>query len=303
MELAEVRDLEITVLVDNFYDGLLPAAADVERYGIVADGRIAPPLHAEHGLSYLISWVTDRRHQLLVDFGLSPRGVRENAERMGVDLTQVEALVLSHGHFDHYLGLGELLPLLPKGIPFYTGDDVFRHRYLSYAGTTHDLGELSRELLAGFDLRIVADPAEILPGALVSGQITRRTAFELGSPATLVEAGDDIRQDDFPGEQALGFRTRDGLVVVSSCAHAGIVNTVLHLQETSATDRVRAVIGGFHLSGAPEGKVAATVGAMREIAPERLVPMHCTGPQAERAFHAALPEATAVNAAGSRWHF
>jgi len=303
MGLLDARNLEIAVIVDNFYDGLLPSASDVERYGLVQGGGIAPPLHAEHGLSYLISWDADRRHKILVDFGLSGTGVRDNVARMGLDLSDVEALCLSHGHFDHFLGLAELLPLLPRGIPFYAGNDVFRHRYLSLGGTRHDLGQLSRDLLGDFDVRLLREPAEILPGAIASGPIQRRTSFEKGSPSSFVATDEGLRPDDFPGEQALGFPTEDGLVVVSSCAHAGIVNTVLHLRDVSGVRHVRAAIGGFHLSGAPAEKIAATVSAMRDIGPDRLVPMHCTGPDAERLFHAEMPEATAVNAAGSRWHF
>ena len=303
MELRISRNLEITVLMDNFSDGLLPSTPEVSRHGLVRDGRLSPPLIAEHGLSYLIAWEADRSHQILLDFGLSAAGVRQNLETLGLDLSGVEAVVLSHGHFDHYGGLAALAPLLPSGIPLYAGVDVFRHRYLKLGEQLADGGQLRKDSLGALAPRLVRQPQEILPGALLSGEIPRLTEFEKGAPNLLVEEDGEIQQDNFVGEQALGFRTGEGLVVISACAHAGIVNTVRHFQELTGEKRIRGVIGGFHLSGAPEGKIRATVAALAELDAKRLVPMHCTGVVAQRELAERMPEITGVNAVGSRWRF
>lgn len=303
MELSLSRNVEIAVLMDNYSDGLLPSTPEVSRYGLVREGKLAPPLLAEHGLSYLVSWHSDQPHLILLDFGLSASGVRENLNRMGFKLDRVEALVLSHGHFDHYGGLAELLPLLPPGIPLYAGEDVFSHRYLKAGEQMADAGQLSKEVLAGMEIRLIKEPQEILPGALLSGEIPRRTEFEKGAPNLLIEEDGEVHPDDFSGEQAMAFRTEEGLVVISACAHAGIVNTVRHFQEVTGVREIRGVIGGFHLSGAPEGKIRATVEAVAELGANRLVPMHCTGVVAQRELAERLPEATGVNAVGSRWRF
>lgn len=303
MELPLSRNVEITVLMDNFSDGSLPMAPDVTRYRLVMDGKLAPPLMAEHGVSYLVTWESDRPHQILLDFGLSTHGVRQNLDGMGLKLDGVEALVLSHGHFDHYGGLAELVPLLPKGLPLYAGEDVFNHRYLKAGEQVADVGQLSKEVLAGMEIRLIREPREILPGALLSGEIPRRTEFEKGAPNFLVEEDGVVHSDNFVGEQALCFKTEQGLVVISPCAHAGIVNTIRHFQEVTGEREVRGVIGGFHLFAAPAEKIRATVEAVVELGAKTVVPMHCTGMVAQREMAERMPEATGVNAVGSRWRF
>ncbi|MCY0886466.1 MAG: MBL fold metallo-hydrolase [Firmicutes bacterium] len=302
--MTTVRDLEITVVMDNLSDGLLASGPEVDRYGLTGGASLSVPLVSEHGLSYFISWTAEgERHHLLLDFGLSAGGTRHNLEQLGLDPGRVEALVLSHGHFDHFGGLAALRPLLPAGIPFYAGADVFRHRYLVAGGVRADVGALDPGLVEGFRVELLEAPREVLPGAWLSGPIARTTPFETGSPYLLVETPAGVVADTFPGEQALAFPTPEGLVVISSCAHAGIVNTVRHLQAVTGVERVAAVLGGFHLSGAPRERVEATVDALAVLEPARLVPMHCTGLQAWQRFAERLPEATAVNAVGSRWRF
>ncbi len=314
--LKSVHELRIMVLMDNYYDGLLPSTTYAHRRGLSSEGTgiapLPPPLRAEHGLSYYVEVARGReRHALLCDFGASPDGVARNLEALSLDLSGAEALVLSHGHFDHYLGLGQVvsrhLPATRRPLPLYLGKEAFARRFMvPPKGRTVDLGRLSPEEVAnlGLEVRQVDRPAEILPGVLVTGEIPRETPFEQGAPVLQIERDGQLVADRFPGELSLVFHVENrGLVVLSSCAHAGIVNTVRWARQLTGTGGVLAIIGGFHLSGAPAEKVARTVEALREFGPEVIVPMHCTGFQATTAIAEGFPGAFTLNSVGTEYRF
>lgn len=138
--------------------------------------------------------------------------------------------------------------------------------------------------------------------ALVSGEIPRRTTYEVLSPAMRVEQAGQEVQDRLPGEQALIYQLRGkGLVVLTACSHAGMVNTVLHAREVTGVSEVHAVIGGFHLSGASAERIGQTVEGLAEIAPEVIVPMHCTGLATIEALQHRLPGRVIYNSAGTQY--
>lgn len=314
---AVAGEVKITVLIDNFYDGLLtPEKNVVQRYGFYgtgARGEVELPVHltAEHGFACHIEVNADgQKRALLMDFGLSGEGTARNIGAMNIDLSGVGAAVLSHGHFDHYGGLEKVMaglkPFNKLPLPLYVGKEVFSQRYVCPPGLKLNLGKLepARVEAAGCEIREISRPAEILPGVLVIGPIPRVTEFEQGSPTLMVEREGGLEQDDFPGELSLAFNLAGkGLVIMTACAHAGIVNIVRRAVELTGVKKIHAVLGGFHLSGAPGGKIEKTVAGLAGMRPDVIAPMHCAGFQALKLFSESMARAFVLNSAGSQYIF
>jgi 7,8-dihydropterin-6-yl-methyl-4-(beta-D-ribofuranosyl)aminobenzene 5'-phosphate synthase len=232
-------------------------------------------------------------------------------------LNKLEALGLSHGHLDHW---GNLIPILKannkkirKGIHLYVGADAFDNKFAKLPPPydpnvgLSDLGQLNRGELESVDVvKIVQvkEPTPLIPGAYMTGDIDRVTAYEKGSPILLVKKGDNLERDYFVGEQSLMFNVKGkGLVVLSSCAHSGIVNTVKQAQKVSGIDKVHAVMGGFHLTGAKPEVIQQTIADIKAVTPEYIVPMHCSGFEAITGFSRAMPDQFIINVAGTRYTF
>jgi 7,8-dihydropterin-6-yl-methyl-4-(beta-D-ribofuranosyl)aminobenzene 5'-phosphate synthase len=314
VKIPEVEKLVITIITDNYYDCLRPNYKVARRYFIIPGTSI----HSEHGLAYYIEAVVNGKpNAFMFDYGLDFQGVSKNMELLDIDVRRLEALGLSHGHFDHW---GNLIAILKynrtkirKGIPLYVGEEAFSQRFANLPAGPFDvsgmidLEQLRRdeiESLAVARIVEVKDPTPIVPGAYLTGSIERVTEYEKGSPILLIKRGGKMEPDLFMGEQSLVFNVKGkGLVVVSSCAHAGIVNTVKHAQKMTGTNKVHAVIGGFHLSGAKPEVIQRTIADMKAIAPEYIVPMHCTGFEAITAFQREMPGQFIINTAGTRYIF
>ena len=150
----------------------------------------------------------------------------------------------------------------------------------------------------------VAEPTEVIPGCYLTGNIERITEYEHGSTALIIEKGGRLEQDHFPGEQALVCNIKGkGLVILSGCAHAGIVNTVKHAQKISGIKKIHALIGGFHLINAEPDVILLTVEDIRSITPDYIVPAHCTGFEAITRFASEMPEQFILNTAGTQYTF
>ena len=171
-----------------------------------------------------------------------------NIALLGIDVGKTNAFSLSHGHWDHYTSAVDILKQhqsrLARGTPFYVGAEAFARRYSLRAGATEptDLGQLKKEDLEALGLKVieVKNPVEIVPGAYFTGNIERVTAYEKVPQTFLIKRGDNLEPDTFPGEQALFFKVKGkGLVVLSGCAHAGIVNTVRQAQKCAGTTTPR----------------------------------------------------------------
>jgi 7,8-dihydropterin-6-yl-methyl-4-(beta-D-ribofuranosyl)aminobenzene 5'-phosphate synthase len=144
---------------------------------------------------------------------------------------------------------------------------------------------------------------QLLSGqVLLSGEIARRTSYETSSPMSrVVRDGSDI-EDKLPGEQALVYHLKGkGLVVLTACGHAGVVNTVMHAREVTGVDKVHAIIGGFHLSGAQPERIRKTVDDLASFDPDLIVPMHCTGIETIDALSERLPKKVIYNSTGTRY--
>ena len=306
--LAPVDEVVVTTLMDNTFDALLAGGGPIRRASFRAATVAAPQfeagttnvgLIAEHGFSCL---VTVRRGTatttLLFDTGISPDGIVVNADRLGIDLDGVAAVILSHGHFDHAGGLAGLARRRGhRGLPMTVHPLVWTRRRLAIPGMEPaDMPTLSRRALEAEGLAVLErrEPSLLLDGSiLITGEIDRTTEFERGMPpAHQAWNGSSWEHDPLVlDDQALVVHLRGrGLVVLTGCGHAGAVNIVRHAQRLTGVPRLHALLGGLHLSGpAFEPIIEPTTRALVDLAPDLLAPGHCTGWRAQQALAAALP--------------
>ena len=309
VRVTQVDKLTLWVLTDNYYDVNRAEAKIGKRYRAVPGKSI----HAEHGLSFYVETVIDgKTSACMFDYGLDPLGVMNNIALLGLDIGKANAFSLSHGHWDHYTSAVSILKQNQSRIagrtPFYVGEEAFARRYSLRPGTTEfaDLGQLRKEDIEALGLEVVEvkNPLQIIPGAYFSGNIKRVTAYEKPPPTLLVKRGEKPEPDDFRGEQALFFNVKGkGLVVVTSCAHAGIVNTVKQAQKIAGTDKIHAVMGGFHLANAKPEIIQNTVADVKAMKPDYIVPAHCTGFETIVAFSREMPNEFILNTAGTQYTF
>jgi 7,8-dihydropterin-6-yl-methyl-4-(beta-D-ribofuranosyl)aminobenzene 5'-phosphate synthase len=308
-KIVEVDKLNIWVLTDNYFDTLRPDSKIGKRYRVVPGKSI----HAEHGLAYYVETVVNgKTSTCMFDYGLDPAGVMNNIGLLGLDLSKASAFSLSHGHFDHFMAALEILKKnqgkIAKGTPFYVGQEAFNHRYGLRPGGKElsDLGQLKKEDLESLGLKVmeVQQPTQIISGAYFTGDIERLTSYEKVPPTLLIKRGEKPEPDDFRGEQAFFFQVKGkGLVVLSGCAHAGIVNTVKQAAKVSGTIKVHAIMGGFHLANAKPDIIEKTVADIQAMKPDFIVPTHCTGFEAVTAFQKAMPNEFILNTAGTQYTF
>jgi 7,8-dihydropterin-6-yl-methyl-4-(beta-D-ribofuranosyl)aminobenzene 5'-phosphate synthase len=300
ISLTPVERVEILTVIDNVMDVLLPSTAVAKRMAtggregqplprleapLLEEGYAADSPSAEHGLSFLVTvFVDGQRHSLLLDTGATVSGAAHNLRALGVDAREIETIVLSHGHFDHTMGLNGLaeeLSLLP---PLVLHPDCWLKRRVVVPGQQpRELPTTSRDRVraAGFEVAEHRQPSLLLDGALlVTGEIERTTEFEQGMPLHQALRDEEWVPDPLIlDDQALVANVRGrGLVVITGCGHAGVVNTVRFAQKLTGIERVYAVIGGFHLATSPlETVVWPTVEALTGLAPDIIVPAHCAG--------------------------
>lgn len=308
-KVTEVDKLTIWVLADNYYDSNRAEGKNTKRYRVVPGKSI----HAEHGLAFFAETVVDgKTSACMFDYGLDAAGVRNNIALLGIDIGTAAAFGLSHGHYDHYSNavsiIGQQQSRIAAGTPFYVGEEAFAHRYSVRPGATDaaDLGQLQRSDLEALGLKVVEvkSSTQIIPGAFFTGNIERVTAYEKIPPTLLIKRGEKPEPDDFRGEQALFFNVKGkGLVVLSGCAHVGIVNTVRQAQKVSGTEKVHAIMGGFHLTNAKPELIQSTVADIKAMKPDHIVPAHCTGFEAIVAFSREMPDAFTMNTVGTRYTF
>ncbi len=309
-KIPEAERIVITVITDNLADALRPDDKIARRH----TGTVSPlesMLHAEHGLAYHVETVVKAQsHSFLFDFATDFQGVKKNIELLKLDLKRIEALALSHDHLDHQAALVELLKArrtdIPQGTPFYVGEQFFAGTYMRRPdGQVVSLLALKREDIEGLGLLRIVEakiPTPIVQGAYLTGRVERVTDYEQIPPVFVAKKGEQFVQEDFIGEQAVILNAKGrGLVVLSGCAHRGIVNTVKHAQKMTGIEKVHAVIGGFHLTGAKPEIIQKTIGAIKAIRPDYIVPTHCTGFEAISAFAREMPDQFILNTAGTRY--
>jgi 7,8-dihydropterin-6-yl-methyl-4-(beta-D-ribofuranosyl)aminobenzene 5'-phosphate synthase len=308
LSLREADRLEVTVLVDNYSDLLMLRSTEVIKRAMTPPPQA--PL-AEHGLSCLLRVYADsEEHVVLVDAGIGSTCLLHNADLLKVDLSQVESLVLSHGHFDHFGGLPGLLSRVPEGTPLILHPDAFLQRRLNVPTIGRPVGMpvLDETTLteAGAAVRRSAEASTLASDlVLVTGEVERATDFERGFPWAEAEIDGQWVVDPFHDDQGAAVNVKDkGLVVIGGCSHAGIINTVKQAQKSAQTDTVHAVLGGFHLTGPVfEPIIGPTIEEMKKIGPHYVVPMHCTGWKAINQFAKEMPGQFLLNSVGTTYVF
>ena len=269
---------------------------------LVDDRAGCPGLQHEHGLAL---WIEVGGRSILFDTGQGG-ALENNARELGVDLEATEAVVLSHGHYDHAGGLARVLRRAP-GAHVYGHPSLVLPRYSVHAGVSRSIAMpvptlAALQRLPESRLHWLQQPFLLADDIGLSGLIPRATDYEdSGGPFYLDPKG--IHPDPLEDDLALWLRSPHGLVVCVGCAHAGLVNTLEHVRSLNPGDNVRAVIGGFHLDGASPERLQQTISALRQLGLERVVPCHCTGDRAVAALGQALGERAAPGAAGLTMRF
>ena len=317
--LVSVDSVEVLTLMDNSTDMTLESTEIAARtlFGsgpvpaAIIEGGMAPNAFvSEHGFSSLVTVRKgDTRTRILFDAGLSPGGLIENMRRLEISPTDVDIIVLSHNHWDHITGLSGFADAIGRvNLPVYIHPDFWIRRRVTIPGNEPlVLPAPSRSALEGAGFAITEDrrPSYLYDGSvLVTGEIERTTAYEKGFPLQeSLDGGEWVSDPLVLDEQALVLNIAGkGLMVMSGCGHAGIVNTVRYAQKLTGITTVHAIIGGFHLGGkALEPMIAPTVADTVSLAPAVLVPAHCTGFTANVALSRALPDAFIPNSVGTKF--
>lgn len=255
-------------------------------------------LLAEHGLSF---WIDLGSFRVLFDAGQTDI-VHHNARRLGIDLASVDAIVLSHGHYDHTGGLPGILDNTgPKQV--FAHPEALADKYARNAnGTSRAIGipaESQSALAHGTEIHHTASPTEVGEGLWVTGPIPRHTDFEHTGGSFFKDAA-CTQPDDLVDDQAAFIDIRDGLLVILGCAHSGIINTLRYVKELLPERPIHTVIGGTHLVTADEARMGRTVESLREFDIQRLVPLHCTGFPAAARLWKDFPDRVSMCPVGTR---
>jgi 7,8-dihydropterin-6-yl-methyl-4-(beta-D-ribofuranosyl)aminobenzene 5'-phosphate synthase len=319
VRLPEVDEVRVTTMVDNIFDALLASAEGVTRASRgagrtaaaqFAGGQAVAGLRAEHGFSALVTVQRGNASStLLFDTGASPDALAVNAERLGIDVGALQGVVLSHGHYDHAGGFDGLARLRGRsGLPLTVHPAVWTRRRLELpAGQGLEMPTLSRGALQreGFEVIERRQPSLLAGGILITGEVDRVTDFEHGMPQEHQAWDGNVWRHDpaVIDDQALVINVRGrGLVIITGCGHAGVVNIIRHAIRLTGVSKLLALIGGFHLSGpAFEPVIGPTVAALTDLAPELIVPAHCTGWRAQHTLAAALPHAWVQTSVGTTY--
>ncbi|MDW0227996.1 MAG: MBL fold metallo-hydrolase, partial [Nitrososphaeraceae archaeon] len=304
MSLQEIESAKITILVDNITDRLLPSSSIVKRPPMISNQTISKSPIAEHGFSALleISYVYEnatKTNKILFDTGVSKEGIVNNSDVLGINLKDIETIVLSHGHFDHISGLISTLGRLKKSVEIIAHPEAFLRRWLVYPnGNKARMDFLDEEEInqAGGIIRKV-DKISFLPRnvnmqskkktnqannrVMITGEIPRVTEFEKGFPLQYKEQDNEINLVPDPlvsDDQALIMNVKNkGLIILTGCGHAGIVNTIKFAKKVTGIKKIYCVIGGFHLSGQDyEDSIPLTIAELTRVDPQYIVPCHCT---------------------------
>jgi len=256
-------------------------------------------LLAEWGLSILME---TEKTSVLLDTG-SSISAAHNADALGIDLSRIDKIVLSHGHYDHTGGLRQVLQKMRKEIEITAHPDIWQAKYARrkdepdrYIGIPFQRNELE-SLGAVFNL--TAKPVRIDEDIMSTGEIPMVTSFEQVDADLFVKEDTGWQQDKLLDDQALIVNMESGLVVILGCAHRGIVNTLYHARQLTGREMIYAVVGGSHLINTSEERLWQTIDALRELGVQRLGLCHCTDLPAASVLAQEFGESFFFNRAGT----
>jgi 7,8-dihydropterin-6-yl-methyl-4-(beta-D-ribofuranosyl)aminobenzene 5'-phosphate synthase len=338
MLLQEIDHLSVTILMDNYTDRLLPSFLPAIRPPMIMHGRFLPAPIAEHGFSTIldIRYNDEKKKNIfLFDTGVSENGIIFNADIFGIELKTIETIVLSHGHLDHCSGLFNVLKRVSKPIDVIAHPDAFLKRWIIYpdgnrakmpvldekdlenhGATIHKIRNVSF-LPSNNDEEEEDDDDNNVSGVnlsppppplMITGQIPRKTSFEKGFPLQYAEiegekelVPDPLVNDD----QAVVVNIKQkGLVIITGCGHAGIINTINYAKKVTKINKVFAVLGGFHLTGGIyEEAIEPTIKELQKADPKYIIPCHCTGWKATNRIIEAMPERFIQTSVGTSFNF
>jgi 7,8-dihydropterin-6-yl-methyl-4-(beta-D-ribofuranosyl)aminobenzene 5'-phosphate synthase len=323
-----VESLSVRLVVDSVYDRFIVDATHpmvkIEHVRHIP-GHERSTFAGEWGLSlHLESRQAAGRSQFLLDFGYTPEVLIRNFDLLDLDPACIDGLILSHGHRDHYGGLEGFVAryrsLMHADLKLFAGGEAaFHEKWIKRREADPvSWGALDRKALEAANLGTVCCETPLaLNGAFTTGRIPRRS-FERVLESTLVESEANTGADHFteaerqgrlvpdahPDEHATCYAVQGrGLVVISSCGHLGLINTIEAAMAVSNVGKLHAVIGGFHLGPAPQDYVEHTVAELERLSPDVVVPMHCSGTKFVAAMQRRMPERLVTANIGSRFTF
>jgi 7,8-dihydropterin-6-yl-methyl-4-(beta-D-ribofuranosyl)aminobenzene 5'-phosphate synthase len=319
ISLDPVDSVTVTTLMDNVTDIFMPDQGPARRphprarrpAPLMEQGDVPDALIAEHGFSVLVTVTkAGRGHRFLFDAGTSPDGVVENMRRLDIDPGSIEAIVCSHGHFDHTTGLDGLSRVLGRtGLPVLIHPHFWRRRRILLPGRDpQEIPTTSRRGLteAGFEIIEEQQPSFLFErSVLITGEVPRVTGYEPGFPPQQAWSGGKWEPDPMVlDDQALIINVAGkGLVVVTGCGHAGVVNIARYATRLAGGEPLYALLGGFHLNGPLfEPLIPRVLDDLAAMNPGVLVPAHCTGWRAQHAMSARFPAAFTPNTVGTSFH-
>ncbi len=313
VSINEADKVEVLTLQDNYIDLVSGDSTEtLERAMPLKGSEIRNSVLAEHGFSALVTILEGgKSRRILFDFGFSEHGAAFNVDALDVDLSGVETTVLSHGHIDHMGGLKQLVERVSrKGIELVLHPAAFRYpRYMKLKERLKIyFSPFTREKVEDMGVTVVETkkPYPLLDGSvLFLGEIPRTTGFEKAMPNAYYEENGEERADPIEDDTAIVANVKGkGLVILSGCAHSGIINTVRYAREVTGVDRVFVVMGGFHLTGPDYAAIIKpTTDALKEINPTHVVPTHCTGRNATMCIENEMKDEFLLNMVGTKLIF
>ena len=330
----EIDRLSVRVVTDSFHNPFAPSGKVGE---VLVERNFRPPpsdlprtLQNEWGLSLHLESVRESEsRQFLIDFGFTSETLNNNLDLLGIDPAKLDALLLTHGHYDHFGGMTGFLSKhghqLKPDLPFYLGgEECFCTRETGPVNAPSNFGALDRKAIsnAGVRVHFAERPSTLADHGFTTGSIPlisfektlQPTRMRIGmqpnglgcSPAGLAEEKRALTliPDDFQHEQATCFNVKGkGLVVLTSCGHRGIVNSVKAAISASGVHKIHAIVGGFHLSPMPDEYVRHTVAAFKELNPDYIIPMHCSGATFYEIAKQEMPGRVLLSTTGTKFVF